>query len=213
MRNFKCVAALISAIVFSLGAEAKDFGKRGHSFSIAEQEFLLMIKERLQKLDMEKEREKMTALVKDRVENPPPVEGIAPARENRSFYFDPTYRLDKDVILPCGKMLYKAGTKVNPLEYEELNRRLLFIDSRAHAQIEWLKEQLAAPRQGETEDRVILVGGSVVKLKEDLGQEHKDKIYFDQKGEITTKFGIKASPALAAQEGLRLRIEEIKLTK
>ena len=61
------------------------------------------------------------------------------------------------------------------------------------------------------EDRIILVGGSVFKLKEELGKEHENKIYFDQQGELTTKFNIKASPAVAVQDRLRLKIEEVKL--
>lgn len=63
------------------------------------------------------------------------------------------------------------------------------------------------------EDRVILVGGSHFKIKEELGREHEDKVYFDQNGELTSKFGIKASPAIVTQDGLILKIEEIKLIR
>ena len=58
------------------------------------------------------------------------------------------------------------------------------------------------------EDRVILIGGSVFKIKEELGELHADKVYFDQAGELSFKFGIKASPAVVVQEGLALKIEE-----
>jgi hypothetical protein len=58
------------------------------------------------------------------------------------------------------------------------------------------------------EDRVILIGGSVFKLKEELSDTHADKVYFDQSGELITKFGIKASPAIVVQEGLQIKIEE-----
>ena len=61
------------------------------------------------------------------------------------------------------------------------------------------------------EDRVILVGGSVSKLKEELGETHADKVYFDQSGELTNRFGIKASPAIVMQEGLQLKIEEVEV--
>ena len=118
-------------------------------------------------------------------------------------------------MLPYGKVLHKAGTTVNPLEHMDLNRRLFFIDSREATQVEWLQEQLnnPLPEQKEpVEDRIILVGGSVFKLKEDLGQKHEDKVYFDQSGELTTRFGIKHSPAIASQEGLKIRIDEINLT-
>ena len=98
----------------------------------------------------------------------------------------------------------------------DLSRRLFFIDSRVVAQVTWLKERLDSklPKQEQkeqVEDRVILVGGSVFKLQELLGESHADKVYFDQAGELTTKFGIKASPAIVEQEGFSLKIEEVSL--
>lgn len=175
-----------------------------------------MIAERLKKIDMKKEQEKMQSLVRDRVENPRAVSRVKPATSTRSFYFDPTYTLDKDVILPCGKVLHKAGTQVNPLEHMDLNRRMLFIDGREAEQVKWLKEQLDNPllqQKEPVEDRVILVGGSVLKLKELVGDEHKNKVYFDQNGELTTRFGITGSPAVVLQDGSRLKIDEINLIK
>ena len=194
---------------------ANDLGKLGNTFKIEEEAFTLMMKRKLAEIDMEAERERMQKIAIDRVENPVPVIGITGAGENRTFYFDPTYRLDEDAVLPCGKVLHKAGTTVNPLEHMDLNRRLFFIDSREATQVEWLQEQLnnPLPEQKEpVEDRIILVGGSVFKLKEELGQKHEDKVYFDQSGELTMRFGIKHSPAIAVQEGLKIRIDEINLT-
>ncbi len=93
---------------------------------------------------------------------------------------------------------------------------MFFVDGRNNEQIEWLKEQLKTPspkvKNQIIEDRVILVGGSVFKIKEELGEEtHADKVYFDQAGELSFKFGIKASPAVVVQEGLALKIEEIEV--
>ena len=204
-------------IVFGIAeiTMANDLGKLGNTFKIEEEAFTLIMKRKLAEIDMEAERERMQKIAIDRVENPVPVIGITGAGENRTFYFDPTYRLDEDAVLPCGKVLHKAGTTVNPLEHMDLNRRLFFIDSREATQVEWLQEQLnnPLPEQKEpVEDRIILVGGSVFKLKEELGQKHEDKVYFDQSGELTMRFGIKHSPAIAVQEGLKIRIDEINLT-
>jgi len=197
-----------------LTTQAKDFGTRGHVYKISEQDFLEMIDHRLQKVDMQKEQAKMTAMAKDRVENPQAVQNIRPAIKNRTFYYDPTYTLDKDVILPCGKMLHKAGTTVNPLRHMDLNRRMFFVDSREKKQVRWLKKKLTNPLSTQSEpieDRIILIGGSPFKLKKELGKDHENKVYFDQAGEITRKFGIQTSPAIVVQDGLHLRIEEVKL--
>ena len=209
------ISLILISFIYSPPALANDLGKLGNTFKIEEEAFTQMMKRKLAEIDMEAEREKMKKIAIDRVENPVPVIGITGAGENRTFYFDPTYRLDEDAVLPCGKVLHKAGTTVNPLEHMDLNRRLFFIDSREATQVEWLQEQLnnPLPEQKEpVEDRIILVGGSVFKLKEELGQKHEDKVYFDQSGELTTRFGIKHSPAIAVQEELKIRIDEINLT-
>ena len=210
------ISLILISFIYSSHALANDLGKLGHTFKIEEEAFTLMMKHKLAEIDMEAEREKMQKIAIDRVENPAPVIGITVVTENRTFYFDPTYTLDEDAVLPCGKILHKAGTTVNPLEHMDLNRRLFFVDSREASQVEWLQEQLNNPlheQKEPVEDRIILVGGSVFKLKEVLGQKHEDKVYFDQSGELTTRFGIKHSPAIAAQEGLKIRIDEINLAQ
>jgi conjugal transfer pilus assembly protein TraW len=202
-------------IILPTNASATDFGTGGQTFKVIEEPFIQMMKNRMEQVDMEAEKEKIQTRAKHKVENPTPVQRINPATKDRIFYFDPSYTLDKDAVLPCGKILHKAGATVNPLEHIELNRRMFFVDGRNHEQVEWLKIQLQTPspkiNNQIIEDRVILVGGSVFKLKEELGETHADKVYFDQSGELTIKFGIKASPAIVVQEGLQLKIEEIEV--
>jgi len=205
---------LIIILVLISSASAKNFGKVAHVFKIEEEAFTVMMKRKLEQVDMESERKKMENIARERIENPTPVAGITSATKDRTFYFDPTYTLDKDAALPCGKILHRAGTKVNPLEHMDLNRRLFFVDGREAEQLEWLKEQLQNPlseQKAPVEDRVILVGGSVFKVMEELAKIREQEVYFDQHGELTTKFAIKHSPAIAEQEGLKIRINEINL--
>lgn len=208
------VFVLTSVILICESVFAADLGKMGQTFKIMEEPFVEMMKRKLESVDMEKEKKKMQELARDRVENPVPVFGISEATEDRTFYFDPTYTLDQDAVLPCGKILHRAGTKVNPLEHLDLNRRMFFVDSRDARQVKWLQQQLQAPlfeQETLVEDRIILVGGSPFKIKEELFKTGEVEVYFDQSGELTTKFAIKHSPAVAVQEGLKIRIDEIKL--
>jgi conjugal transfer pilus assembly protein TraW len=195
---------------------AVDFGKRGTSFAIKEEGFLAMIKRKLEKIDIEEENKKMQAIAKERVNNPTPVEGITAATKNREFYWDPTYELKEDAILPCGKILHPAGARVNPLDHMDFERVLLFVDARKPDQLRWLEQELTnyAKEDGEDstkeksnkfEARVILVGGSVFNAQEELGRT----VYFDQSGELSTKFGIKAVPARVEQKGKLLKITEL----
>jgi conjugal transfer pilus assembly protein TraW len=201
--------------MFCLGgniAQAVDLGKRGTSFVVKEEGFVSMMISKLNTIDLKKEQEKMENIARDRIENPVPVAGLVLAAADREFWYDPSYTLEEDIVLPCGKILHKAGVKVNPLDHMDLERRLIFIDAREERQIEWLKEQLLE-KSGNAipliQDRIILVAGSVFKLQEELGLQ----IYFDQSGELTKKFGIKASPAIAYQDGKMLKIKELSLNE
>ena len=187
---------------------AKDFGNRGANYPVAEESILLMFQKKFAELDLKKEEERMSSIAEERVRNPAPVSGIIPAKETREFWHDPTYILSEDAVLPCGRVLYKAGTRVNPLDYMNLDRRLFFIDGREEKQVEWLKGQLllgSSSFDKKIEDRVILVGGSPPEIQDKLGFE----VYFDQGGELTTRFGIRGSPAVAEQAGKNLKIVEV----
>lgn len=196
---------------FSIPAMAKDFGVRSHIFPIKEESFLAMVQRNLETIDFENENKKMQELARNRIENPLPVIGLSPAVIDREFFYDPSYMLLEDIILPCGNILHKAGTKVNPLEYVDLEGDLFFIDGRVDEQIKWLQSELILSAinsdSANFPGKIILVGGSVFKLQEILGKI----VYFDQNGELTTKFGIKASPAIVKQEGNMLKIREFNI--
>lgn len=207
-------------------AKAVDFGTRGRIYTIEEQAFLQMIDERLKGVDQDKIRQEMQERAKQKAKEPLAVEGVEPATEDRVFYFDPSYVLEKDIYLPNKDLFYKAGTRVNPIEEMNklgisLDRRMIFIDAREDEQIQWLKEQLDqyksesdknSQTQAVIENRVILVGGRPFELQEELQRDYQDMIvYFDQGGMLTRKMEIKASPAIVTQEGIMLRIKEYKI--
>ena len=204
------IAIVLYVFILSNSVSAKDFGNRGGNYPVAEESILLMFQKKLGALDLKKEEERMRKAAEERVKNPAPVSGIVPAKETREFWHDPTYILTEDAVLPCGRVLYRAGTRVNPLDYMDLGRRLFFVDGREKKQVEWLKSRLlpdSSSGENKIEDRIILVGGSPVELQDKLGFE----VYFDQAGELTTRFGIKGSPALAEQDGKSLKIVEVAL--
>lgn len=189
-------------ILYSANSMAVDFGKVGQSFPVIEEGFVTMIKRKLADVDLDYHNKKMTRIAKERVNNPQALQGITNTSKNHVFYYDPTYVLSEDIKLPDGKILHKAGTKVNPLENMEFDRRLVFINGSDEKQIKWLKN-LAS--NDNLQDRIILVAGRILELQEQLGKQ----LYFDQAGEITTRFGIKHVPAIAVAENNMIRIEEI----
>lgn len=202
------MAMVLYISTFSNTVFAMDFGNRGANYPVAEESILLSLQRKFAELDLKKEEERMRSIAEARVRNPAPVSGIIPAKETREFWHDPTYILTEDALLPCGRVLYKAGTRVNPLDYMDLDRRLFFIDGREEKQLEWLKDQLlpgSSSGAKKIENRIILVGGSPPEVQDKLGFE----VYFDQGGELTTRFGIRGSPAVAEQAGKNLKIVEL----
>jgi len=196
------------------GAEAKVFGKYGYSFEIKEEGFLEMIYRKLKTVDIEKEQQKMVDITKKRVEEPKPVDRIKEATKSTEYRFDPTYELDEDIKHPDGTIIYPAGTKVNPLDKMEFDRKLYFIDARRASQVKWLKAELEQHHSkdieraaNKIEAKVILVGGRPQELSMELGRE----VYFDQSGELTGRFKIECVPATLEQDGKFLKIREINI--
>lgn len=217
MFNLFILVLATSLIVLKANeAEAKVFGKYGNSFEIKEEGFLEMIYRKLKAVDIEKEQQKMLDITKKRVEEPNPVERIKAATKSTEYRFDPTYELDEDIKHPDGTIVYPAGTKVNPLDKMEFDRKLYFIDVRRESQVKWLKAELEQHHSKDIEKsaskieaKVILVGGRPQELSMALGRE----VYFDQFGELTGRFKIKCVPATLEQDGKFLKIREISVNE
>lgn len=192
-------------IIISNNSYAKDFGVVGHSYEIIEQDIVGYIKEKLASYDLEALNSKMKEQVKEMFDRPEPVSFISDAKENREYYYDPTFILEEDIRDHRGQLIHKKGTEINSLSKVPLGNVLIFINGDNEKQIEYALEEYKALKE---EARIILTGGSPTKLQ----KEHSDVvIYFDQFGFLTKKLGIKAVPALVKQDDLRLKINEVEL--
>jgi conjugal transfer pilus assembly protein TraW len=138
----------------------------------------------------------------DAVEKPRPVHGVSSTDTVRTFYVDPTWTLDRNVVDEQGKLLFPAGTKVNPLDYAPLTQYLLFFDQREKAQVAFARQFI---EQSKARVKPILIGGEPLKLM----RQWKREVFYDQGGVLSRKFLLKQSPAIVSQEGKRLRIDEI----
>jgi conjugal transfer pilus assembly protein TraW len=122
----------------------------------------------------------------------------------RTYYFDPTITLSKDLATPEGQLISPAGTVVNPLTIVSLSKALLFFDAREKDQVSMAKKTIDR-LQGKV--KPILTGGSYM----DLMRSWKKQVYYDQSGVLVTKLGIRQVPALVTQEGNKLRIDELEV--
>jgi conjugal transfer pilus assembly protein TraW len=227
MRRSKLrVLVLVGMVLATSIVQAKDLGVQGATFEIKEEGFIAMIQRRLKGLDMRLLESKMQEHAKKQVEEPKAISTISRAVEDKEFEYDPTYILSEDIYLPEGKLLYMRGTRVNPLDHMTWDEGLIFIDSRDSEQVRWLKkrddlkkavkeqdtveiQEVSKPENTKKQMKVVLVGGKPLELEQELNIP----IYFDQAGELTSRFGIKHVPAVVEQEGKHLKVKEIRISE
>ena len=183
---------------------AKDLGVLGEIWPIEESDLLTQVETALSELERSGELARLNdearTRARERLEAPPAVPGIAPARASRTWLFDPAITVAEDVIGPDGTVIAAAGTRIEPLAHRPLTQRLLFIDGTRPLEVEWALAQVAPTR-------IVLLAGRPF----DLARTHGRAFYFDQAGTLTQRFGLSATPSRVRQEGLKLRIAEIPL--
>ncbi|WP_374384270.1 type-F conjugative transfer system protein TraW [Thermomonas sp.] len=199
---------IAAATSWALGAQAANLGTIGPTYPVAEKNLLDVIMARLRAKEASGELKRHEQEARDRaayaVNNPRPVDGLRRAQAARTFYFDPTFTLQSNVVDSTGAVLFPAGTRKNPLEVVSLSKHLLFFDARDPGQVTRARE-LIEHYQGKV--KPILVGGSYL----DLMKRWNKPVFYDQEGALVRKFGIAAVPAIVSQEGQRLRIDEVPL--
>lgn len=191
-------------------AQATDLGTLGPTYEITEPHLLQMIEQRLREKERSGELARIEQDARARgvkaVRDPIPVAGVRTTATPRTFYFDPTYTLDHNILGAQGELLFAAGTQANPLDVVSLSRHLLFFDGRDSRQVHRARE-LMAHYQGQV--KPILTGGSYL----DLMTAWRIPVYYDQQGLLTRRLGITQVPALVSQEGRRLRIDEMEVPR
>ena len=200
------VLMLLVVHTSSSNAKAKDFGVHGETFEIEEKDMLELIHDRLNKLEKNGDLEKHYKSLRDNasryVERPEAVKNLNNARLRRTWDFDPSYRLPKDILDHKGFVIHKAGTTVNPLDSVPLDYNLLFIDGDNE---EHLKLAITTHKSATKPLKIILIKGSPMELM----KSNKMRFYFDQKGTLTGRLGIKHVPAFVEQNEKVLKISEI----
>ena len=198
----------IVLLFLATSAQAERLENIGPTYPIAEQSILEFIHERLVQKERTGELARLEEQIRSRneqaIRNPPPVAGLTRTETARTFYFDPSFVLDRNVEDAEGHVLFPAGTRKNPLDVVSMSKHLLFFDAREEQQVVRAKA-LIERYQGKV--KPILVGGSYL----DLMKRWKTAVFYDQRGTLTKRLGIRQVPAIVSQEGLRLRIDEIAL--
>ena len=203
---FSCILALFIANT----SHAKNLGVWGTLFPVEEQDIREFIYQRLNEMEqngeMAKLKETFIKNVKEHSIRPTPVTGltvIENTKKPKTFYFDPTYILNKDIDDDKGNIIAKAGTVINPLDTTKLHGVLFFLNADDERQVSWALNNIKKYDYV----KYVLVKGNI----KEAGKRLNDRIYFDQYGLMTKKLGIRHIPCIVKQEGKRLQIQEFLL--
>lgn len=198
----------IALFLLTVSAHAEDLGAIGPTYEITERDLIEVIQDKFRRMEKTGELARMQEDYKrrvvDTIEHPKPVPGIAAAQTARTFYLDPTWTLERNVVDEQGNVLYPAGTRVNPFDFDRLSKTLLFFDARDKKQVAFAKRFMA---ESKLPVKPILIAGAPLKLM----REWKREVFYDQGGALSKRLAIAQSPAVVTQEGKRLRVDEVRL--
>lgn len=207
MSQLNKVFILIFCLFFSALSNAKDLGIVGEVYPVAEEDFVVFIKNKLQAMKGTKKynelQNSLKSSVQEEVDRPPKVTGLSVTQTPKSFTVDPSIVLTEDLVNGNGQVIKPAGTRVNPLSRVKLRQALLFYNSDDPKQVSWAAEKT---KQFHKNVKLILVGGG---LKSQL-EQFKRPVYFDQNGRLVSYFNITQVPAVVTQQGLSLLVKEEK---
>lgn len=205
-----CVAAVAAVcavtVLGPMRSEAKDYGQAAQTFPVIEPDLLSTIESRLRRAeasgDLARTNEMFAKRVEAKVRRPDAVPGITPAQAARSWDFDPSVRMERDIHDQKGNLIAAAGQRINPLDFVSIRQDLVFIDGDDPEQMAW-----ATARYSDTKAKIIFVKGSPVEQM----TARKRRFYFDQAGKLTSRFGIEHTPAVVTQAGKLMRVSEVVL--
>ncbi|EAT07437.1 TraW [Sphingomonas sp. SKA58] len=203
--TFFGAAGLAFAFSGHAPALAKDLGVMGATFPLVEQDLFAVISAKLHRMQesgqMDKINRDLAAHAAEKARRPNPVGGLGRTQDERSWFYDPSIVVDKDIADQKGNVFAHAGQRVNPLGLVNLRQKLIFIDGDNAKDFQWALDQ-----GSEVQTKIILVKGAPI----DLMKASDRRIYFDQNGYLTHKFGIENVPAVVKQEGDKLLVREVK---
>lgn len=199
---------IVGLCALAAGVQAEDLGTIGPTYEIAERDLIEVMKDRYRRMEKSGELARLHEDYKKRVieaiEKPRPVPGIKPTEVARTFYIDPTYTLERHIQDERGRIIYPAGTKINPFDYDRMTSVLLFFDGRDKKQLDFA---LRVMKELGQRVKPILVAGEPLAIM----RKWKRPVYYDQGGVLTKRFYISQSPAMVRQDGKRFRVDEIRL--
>lgn len=178
-------------------AVTKDLGVTGETYPVVEPDILAEIK----KYDRQHQPTKEEILQKVKTYQPPNLQPLPRAAQDRTFLADMTYTFKKDIVDGKGNILYPRGYTFNPLDYYSFHGGMVVIDGSDPDQLKWFEK---SPYFNNHQAELLLSGGYAY----DLVQQYKRPVFYLTKI-IAKRLQLTVVPSVIVQQGKKLQVREV----
>ncbi|MEM3580401.1 MAG: hypothetical protein QXQ64_03955 [Candidatus Bathyarchaeia archaeon] len=198
VKCLSCLASFVMLLTFVSFCSAEVIGTNGATYPIAEPDAYEELMARVKSINWNR-------IVKDYradVNKATKVSfSLGRAREDRTFYVDPAYTLQFDIMDESGRVIYPKGFTFNPLDYINFPYHLVFFDGTSVTEIAWLKKQ---EWFNDYNVMLVLTKGDTIKVEKQLG-----RAVFVATPQMLEKFRIVRTPSVLSTENRQIVIQEV----
>ncbi len=199
------VAVTLTSFTSSVTSVAKDLGVFGAVYDVAEKDALKEIEEKARGADVNRiiNRGELARKVKNYTPGDLKDVKLPLARQERTFFVDMTYTLDRDIADERGNVIYPKGYAFNPLDYVTYPGVIVILDGKSQRQVAWFR---GSEYSKDLKTKLLITDGSHAELSKAL----KRPVFYVSRAMVGV-FQIKAVPSVVRQKGTLMEVKEIPL--
>jgi len=198
-----CLSLAVLLLLFSTPVPAKDLGRYGSLYPIAEPDALAEMKAKVARVDWGRYLNKDRMARKIREYKPKVLVKLPAARNGRTFLVDMSHTLAMDIPDGKGGILYQKGYTFNPLDYVKLDRVLVIINGNDRRQVEWFRKSAWSK---DINAMLLLTDGSY----SSLGERLKRPVFYADRL-LISRLKLHAVPSVAVQKGRMIEVTEYEV--
>lgn len=194
---YEKIKTKVSSEFSTIAENEKNLGIYGNVFDIAEPNLIDVMKENAQKVNWEEKKAKAIKNYWQKVE----MIKLPHAVYHRFRLVDPSIITIGDVRDSYGKILVKAGQKINPIDYAPINKTIIVFNGTNKTEIESVKSYLKQHNIEQNDPSITLIASEIDRTKAWEGysdlihKEFNHHIFMLPKSMVTT-FNLNVTPTV-----------------